>query len=123
MLHGYYPYPLVDADITWQVTPVSATPGSGYKPPTAPKTTRIRFGPNRGFATIPNMTDTLPEGDETFQVTILSAQACCPPPDGVSPGGPTIPIYSATGTVTILDDDPSAPYADSRLQAATPLGR
>ncbi|WP_334143853.1 RCC1 domain-containing protein [Rhabdothermincola sp.] len=101
-----YP-PGTEVQVTWQVTPVSATPGVDYKAPTMPKTTTIKSG-YRGFATVAVLGDVAQEGDEVFEVTILSATAVPtpPPPPGCEHCHPEdITILNGTGTVTILDDD------------------
>jgi alpha-tubulin suppressor-like RCC1 family protein len=99
-----------DVDVTWQLTPVTATPGADYKALTAPRTTRIRYAAGHAFLNVPIFGDTEDEPDESFEVTILSASVVLPAPP------PPWTCYVCledvavlgSGTVTIVDDDEGA---------------
>jgi hypothetical protein len=79
--------------VTWETRDVTATAGVDYQPRT--KTTRIRAGKVQAFGAVKTIPDLEVEGDESFEVVITDVSA----PDAL--------IRRDTGTVTIIDDDPT----------------
>lgn len=80
-----------DVIVTWAVTGGTATPGADYKAITKPKTTKIRAGKTRGFASVSVYGDSVFDNAETVELTITS----------VSGAG----VGASAGTVNIYDDD------------------
>jgi hypothetical protein len=97
--------PLVATDvyINWMLTPGTATENTDYKgapkPPPKPKKTKIKAGKTNAQATITAFGDAGYETDETFTVNIISLTLVGAPE--------TVDVLRATGTGTIINDDPS----------------
>ena len=82
-----------DTLVTWIVSGGSASAGSDFKAVPSPRTTKIKAGKTRGFATVTLYGDTDPEADETVSLTVTAVSG-----SGAVLGDPT-------GSVTIVDDD------------------
>jgi alpha-tubulin suppressor-like RCC1 family protein len=103
-----------DVVVTWVVSGGSATGGSDYKAISKPKTTKIKTGKVRGFATVQVFGDTVVEGNETIGLTLT----------GVT-GGSGVTLGVSTGAITIVDQSSAGPVvsvgATSAVEGDTPL--
>jgi hypothetical protein len=105
------PQPASDVLVTWTLTGNSATGGTDFKALTKPKTTKIRAGKTSAQGTITGYGDVEHEGDETFTAQIIGVTV---------EGAPaTVGVGRATGTGTIVNDDPppTAPDAPTNVTA------
>ena len=107
-----------DVVVTWVVSGGSATGGSDYKAITKPKTTKIRAGKVRGFATVQVYGDTVAEGDETITLTLTASSGGTGVTLGQTVGGITIaeeplggPAVSIGQTTAVEGDVPLVPAA------------
>ena len=99
-----------DTLVTWIVSGGTATAGSDYKAISSPRTTKIKAGKTRGFATVTLYGDTDVEGDETVDLTVTAVS-----------GSPAV-VGDPTGSVTIVDDDPGSGPVVSIGEVSAPEG-
>lgn len=83
-----------DFQVTWAISGGSAQAGSDYVAVNGPRTVDVSSRRITVFVPIRLIPDTVDEPDETVEVTVLSSSAG--------------QIVKATGTLTIVDDDPPA---------------
>lgn len=83
---------LLDVDLTWQVTGGTATSGSDYATQSGPVDVLVDASQTRVLVPIRVFGDTVAESDETVEITVVSSL------EGE--------IRQATGTLTIVDDEP-----------------
>ncbi len=106
------PLAVGEVDVTWTVTPGTASAGTDYKAPMKPKLTRIKAGKTSAQATTPVYGDTSYESDETFTVTITNVT--------VVGEATSVGVLRSIGTGTIVNDDPppTPPEAPTNVVAS-----